>query len=227
MSQPQVDEALFSACESGGVEAVRLLLDAGADVNAREGFGNTHLHVFGWSPLHVACKYGCTPIAQLLLDNSADVNALGEASETPLHVACLNGHLDLVRLLLEKGADVNARDVHDWTPLHYVCNRTLSNIEVILTLLSHGADVEARTANAQSTPIDFACGYGHVDVVKILLEAGADPRMANYDGVTPLDWALYELRSDNPARETILDWYREHHPEMVMERYCTKNMSPG
>ncbi|MGZ5305994.1 MAG: ankyrin repeat domain-containing protein [Actinomycetota bacterium] len=86
----------------GGVDATRLLLDRGADVDA---------HGRGWmtgTPLNSAAAGGHTDVARLLLDTGADPNARQASGWTPLHSAAHNGDLELVELLLARGADLGA-----------------------------------------------------------------------------------------------------------------------
>jgi uncharacterized protein len=83
----------------GGVEAVRLLLDRGADVDA---------HGRGWmtgTPLNSAAAGGHTDVARLLLDSGADPDARQASGWTPLHSSARNGDLGLIELLLSRGAD--------------------------------------------------------------------------------------------------------------------------
>jgi len=105
--------ALFCACMNvaGGdkrPETVRLLLEAGADVNARNNFDAV--------PLHRACYRGHESIVRLLLDHGADVNAKDKNGNTPLHEAVWQANTDIIRLLIEKGADLQARNRQGHSP---------------------------------------------------------------------------------------------------------------
>ena len=91
---------LLTACFDGDVDAARLALDGGADVNRADEDGVT--------PLFVACQQGHVDVARLLLDNGAEVDRTNRNGPTPLFVACQNGHVDAARLLLDESADVNA-----------------------------------------------------------------------------------------------------------------------
>ncbi|CAK9063479.1 unnamed protein product [Durusdinium trenchii] len=77
-------------------KVVRLLLDNGADLHAREKF-------VGGTPLHHAALHGRTNVVNVLLERSPDLEALNRKRQTPLHVASLYGHLDTAKILLEKG----------------------------------------------------------------------------------------------------------------------------
>jgi ankyrin repeat protein len=84
-------------------EAARVLLEHGADPNARSENENVKV-----PPLGTAAFVRSVPLARLLLDHGADVNGRGEGGFTPLHSAAQNGDEELERLLLERGADPNA-----------------------------------------------------------------------------------------------------------------------
>lgn len=94
----------------GDEATCRVLLENGADVNARAGLGG-HSNM---TPLHIAAHNGHTSVVKMLLDHGSDVNAkrqyLDRNGITPLHLAAENGHLDAVCLLLESGANKDDQD---------------------------------------------------------------------------------------------------------------------
>jgi ankyrin repeat protein len=94
---------LFSwAAQYGYVAVVQLLIEEGADVNAKDGGERTALH---W-----AAKNGHEAVARLLIEKGANVNVMDGDRRTALHWAAENGHEAVARLLIEKWADVNAED---------------------------------------------------------------------------------------------------------------------
>jgi ankyrin repeat protein len=100
---------LLRASWKGNLEAGQCLLDCGADINARNEYGQT--------PLFTAVFFGHVEFARMLLKCGASVNVFDTLfCGTPLHRAVDKGDIQAVRLLLEHGADVNARDKHDRTP---------------------------------------------------------------------------------------------------------------
>ena len=94
------------------LDAAELLIEMGADVNAKSNNGGT--------PLRYACVRGYIDVAELLIENGADVNAKNECNGgTPLHFACGKGPVNVAELLIENGADVNAEDNDGDTPLRW------------------------------------------------------------------------------------------------------------
>ncbi len=113
--------ALHGACYWGSVDAARVLLDRGADVQAATADSFLQIHPLGCA---VATPDVPNPsddesvvlrLVELLLDRGADVNARRRDGMTALHSAAYRGHLRVIRRLVEAGADVNAR-AHDSGP---------------------------------------------------------------------------------------------------------------
>jgi len=128
-------------------EVVKLLIDKGADVNARRNNGETPLH-------HAATK----EVAELLIANSANKNAKDDSGETHLHHAAKYGRKEVVELLIAKGADVNAKRNNGQTPLHRAAGG--GHKEVAELLIAKGADLNAKIEAGQytGTPLDWAEG---------------------------------------------------------------------
>ena len=115
---------MFVACAKGDVDALRLLLDQGTEVD----WANED----GWAPLYVACFKGHVDAAQLLLDKGADINRAAKNGQTPLFIACHQGHVDAARMLLGKGAAVDQATKKGWTPLSIAKLRCHSSIVALL-----------------------------------------------------------------------------------------------
>jgi len=81
----------------GNVEIVRMLIDAGADVNLKDNNGDT--------PLHVAAKYGRVEIVRILINARANLDVQNNHDETPVHYAAMNGNPGIARMLIDAGAD--------------------------------------------------------------------------------------------------------------------------
>jgi ankyrin repeat protein len=102
---------LLIAYQNGDLDAMRLCLTHGADVNWANEDGETILYD--------ACINGSVDAARLLLERGADVHKATNSNRTPLHAASYNGHIDVVRLLLANGADadIDREDKDGDTPL--------------------------------------------------------------------------------------------------------------
>jgi uncharacterized protein len=151
--------ALLFGARSGDVEAIRLLLAAGADVN--DSLPN------GMSALVLAAHSGNGSAASLLLAKGADPNADG-IGYTALHAAILRGDLKLVQDLLAHGANPNAL-ITKGTPLR----RNSQDYNLPATLIG-------------ATPYWLAAKYVEADIMRALLAGSADPAIALPDGTTPL-----------------------------------------
>jgi ankyrin repeat protein len=121
--------ALHWAAENGLVDIAALLIEQGADVDEKDQFGNT--------PLHLALRY--PDMVRLLLDSGADVNARNAMGNTPLHLAVTDERV--VEMLLDAGAQVNARNGLDKSPLNYAMRQgtSASSLAVVETLIRAGA----------------------------------------------------------------------------------------
>ena len=149
---------LYIACDKGHVDAARLLLDKGAEVDRADEDGRT--------PLFVACFKGHVGAARLLLDKGADVNRAVK-NWTPLYVACLAGHVDVAQLLLERSTEVDRADEDGRTPLYIACEH--GDVDAARLLLDNGADV-GRAQKYGQTPLDIAKSQGHSSIVALLHE---------------------------------------------------------
>ena len=165
--------ALVFAAREGDLESARLLLAAGADVN--------QVTQYGWSPLLTAAHNRHYVLATVLLEAGADPNLANKGGWTPLYLATDNrnieggdypvrpgdlDHLDFIRTLLARGANVNAR-AKDSTE-----TRTIFTMQ---WLYEDGATAFLRAAQSAD-----------VELMKLLLAHGADPKIATANNVTAL-----------------------------------------
>eukprot|EP01038_Epipyxis_sp_PR26KG_P010357 gene10357-13913_t len=125
------DKRLYNASRDGRVVEVIYLIQAGANVNNKEGLN-------GRSPLYGASVNGHVQIVQLLIDNGADINHLDNGGYSPLYVACWNGHVQIVQLLINSQANVNQLSNSGRSPLSYAVEYNM--FEVIKLLIANGAE---------------------------------------------------------------------------------------
>jgi ankyrin repeat protein len=163
---------LIYAAVFGSVDAVRLLLDRGADAHARNSFGATAL-------VYAA---GNEAKARLLVEHGADVNAQTRQGRTPLTIAAAcNGCAAVVRLLLAKGADPKAKDGGGSTALELAA--TAGDAESVRLLLAAGSDAR-NVAKSGFTPLLGAVYNCDLPSIRALLAKGADPNARVTDAGT-------------------------------------------
>jgi len=117
---------LHMAVSKGKTDTAELLLESGAEVDARD-------RVLGWTALYEACQNGDVGTAKLLLQHGADVNTKDDTGLTALHAAAWDGNEAIVKLLLKWDADVNAKLV-GFTPEETAAIRGNEAIAEILRL---------------------------------------------------------------------------------------------
>ncbi|XP_062861971.1 ankyrin repeat domain-containing protein 50 [Trichomycterus rosablanca] len=163
--------ALRSASWGGHKEAVKMLLEAGAEVDGCDPDGRTALRAAAWG--------GHEEIMLILLDHGAGVDSVDHEERTPLIAAAYMGHKEAVEILLDAGADVNLADRNGRNALSVAAQCVPSAVgrrghgEVVSLLLERGADPEHKDRDGM-TPLLLASYEGHEEVVELLLEAGAD-----------------------------------------------------
>jgi ankyrin repeat protein len=165
-----------------------------------------------WAALHFAVQLGQLDAVRALLDAGANVNDTLADGTSPLVLATQNAHWELGAFLIDRGVDVNASK-QGWTALHQISRirRTnigflpppvgkgnMSSIDLVKKLLASGADVNAkmtrdfrdgyrnRLNRVGATSFLLAAKNDDTELMKVLLEGGADPLMPNADKTTPL-----------------------------------------
>ncbi|PNH11163.1 Ankyrin repeat domain-containing protein [Tetrabaena socialis] len=164
--------ALHWACVHGRKEAVDALLQAGADLAAKE--------MDGYTALHTASSHGRKEVVEVLLRAGAEIAAKTNDGKTALHVA---GTKAVVEALLQAGSDVAAKTDNSKTALHFAPTK-----EVVEALLLAGVDGAARTDDGW-TALHWASLGGRAEAAEALLRAGADVESKANDGATALHCA--------------------------------------
>jgi ankyrin repeat protein len=178
-----VDDRVKDIVHNALLEAARVIIEQGADVNARD--------KFGWTLLTQASRYGYLDIILLLLDHGKNVNvdATNNDCNTPLHLAAQNGQFAAARLLVERGANVNVQNKDSCTPLHEASWHN-GHPDLVLLLLEHGANLETRNKGL-STPLQLAVKKGHLAVARLLVKHDAKVNVQNTESWTPLHEASW------------------------------------
>ena len=175
---------LADAAEERDISALRALLEQGAEVNTPQLDGTTALH---WAAYHDDFETATT-----LLQKGAGIEAANRYGVTPLSLACTNGNGAMIRLFLEAGADPDSALRGGETAL-MTAART-GKLAAVKALLAHGADPNSKEAYRKQTALIWAAAEGHTEVVRTLIQAGADFRTPLQSGFTPLLFAVREGR---------------------------------
>ncbi|CAG9788484.1 unnamed protein product [Diatraea saccharalis] len=171
--------ALQRAAADGHVEAVRLLLQHGADPNKQD-----HLH--GNTALHEAAWKGYSRCVALLAGGGAELRARNGGGSAALHLACQNGHNQSCRELLLAGAPPHLQNNYGDTPLHTAARYGHAGVTRIL--ISAQCRVSEQNKNGD-TALHIAAAMGRRKLTRILLEAGCDKAIKNQQGETARDIA--------------------------------------
>jgi hypothetical protein len=153
----------------------------------------------GQHALHIALQVPALKVADYLAKRPAvNIDERNAKDETPLMLAVLKGHIGLARILIEREADVNKTG---WAPLHYAA--TYGGpvaVEQVKLLLEHHAYIDAESPNG-TTPLMMAAQYGSLDVVKLLLEEGADALLTNEQKLNAIHFAQ---RASRPSVAEVI-----------------------
>ena len=156
------DQAIHHSAERGYTEITELLLDKGADVNARGDEDKT--------PVLKAARSGNISCLELLLNRGARVDDTGTNGWTSLMWAAVNNKVSHINLLLDRGADINMKDKRGQTPLYMTA--WLGHLSVAELLLRRGAEVEWEGENS---PILAARRFCKHDVKNLLEDYRENP----------------------------------------------------
>jgi ankyrin repeat protein len=207
--------ALMWAAAQENPDVVRVLLAHGADVHIRStshllpvslggNGGNFRDAVLmpqrGVTPLLFAARHGRIDNARLLLDAGADVHEAAPNGESALVTASFSGQGRFAAFLLERGANPNDAGA-GYAALHTAVLR--GDLELVKALAARGADPNVRLTKGSrqqrdstwfalsgalvgATPFLLAAKYAEIEIMRYLVDHGADPRLPTEEGLTPL-----------------------------------------
>jgi ankyrin repeat protein len=173
----------------------------------------------GLTPLMYAARENCRECVEFLLNHEADVDLPDPSGVVPMSIAMMNSNWDIAKRLIEAGADINQWDIYGQSPLHVAIANMNSHgnnnpldmnapnqsngRDIVKMLVERGANpnqqlyfkAAGRTAfeggtGRGTTPFLAACASGDIEIVKLLLANGANPKLATADGQGPIILAV-------------------------------------
>ncbi len=183
-AQPQDrGQALFDAVARGDIPSLDRLIAAGAPLHATDSAGQT--------PLLLAVQNNNLDAATRLIAAGADINAQAANRDTPWLLAGAHGRTAMLRLMLPKGPDFSIRNRFGGNALIPACER--AHVDTVAFLVTTNIDVNHINNLGWTCLLEIVIlgdgGPRHVEVTRLVLGAGANPNIADRDGVTPLQHA--------------------------------------
>ncbi|KAK7957652.1 hypothetical protein PG988_012500 [Apiospora saccharicola] len=190
-----------SACTWGDLEALRALVDAGANIHLQDEHYATPLHDAAGRghativPLHLVIVAKSEAVVRILLRHHVDANLKtgGEGDlkgRTPLSLAAATGSTEVFRALMEHGADPQLLGDQGESPLHLAAASGFAEILQFL-LETKATDIELRDTSRDATPLSLAARWRRRDAVRLLASQGASLDVRDNTGWTPLHWAVH------------------------------------
>ncbi|XP_067950486.1 transient receptor potential cation channel subfamily A member 1 homolog [Watersipora subatra] len=203
---------LHTASKEGDCALVKQLVEEDADVRARTMKNNL-------TPFHVAVFNGKIEVVEYFLNLDESILEDQDSLKlTPLHLAVAGDHADVVELLIQRGANLNARTclwLGRLTPLELAARE--GAVKALECLLIKGGSLGEELGQRQSL-LHLSCQFGHIDSVTLLLKSGADPCLANNQGLTSIDLAI-----DNGHRKVVLKLLESEKWEKLMTHAYLEN----
>ncbi|KAL4659556.1 protein phosphatase 1 regulatory subunit 12A-like [Arapaima gigas] len=217
------DGAVFlAACSSGDTEEVLRMLERGADIN--------YANVDGLTALHQACIDDNVDMVTFLVEHGANINQPDNEGWIPLHAAASCGYLDIAEYLISQGANVGMVNSEGETPLDIAEEEAMEEL-LQNEINRQGVDVEAarkeeerimlrdarqwlnsgkindvRHIKSGGTALHVAAAKGYLEVLRLLIQAGYDVNIKDFDGWTPLHAAAH--------------WGKEEACRILVENLC-------
>jgi ankyrin repeat protein len=189
----QGDTALIIAARYQQDEALLMLLNAGADANWQN---DKRESVLFW-----AVKHNRLALTRMLLQRGAEPNHVVRHGFTPLILAVIERRLDLVTALVEGGSDINLPDDRGHRPLSWAI--ISDDISIAAALLSNETVTPPiSTSPAERSPLIWAVIVGNYEMVRLLINHGADISQQQRDRRPPLIWAV--IYRNLPVAELLL-----------------------
>jgi uncharacterized protein len=206
-SDGKAKSALHCAASTGNLTLAKSLLDLGADVNLKDDASNTPLYSASGN-IRFANRNSETPnnnleLVKLLIERGADINAGGLAGP-PLLTAIQARSYEVFDYLLKKGANVKVKNKEEMTPVMLLAytynNKDKESQNRVMALIKAGVDVNERNKSGQ-TALMIAVNNRSKEMMRTLLENGADPSIEDKNGSSILNYAI----SDPESLKIFLD----------------------
>ncbi len=181
-AKKDLNSKLFYAVEQGNIDEVKELVKNGANIYTREASGK--------KPIHIAAKKGYKNIVEFFLNEGISINDTNQSGWTSLHYAAFSGELEVAKLLVAKGANVRAENAYGQKPIdltHYGKDDGYKGVMELL--LDKGEGKVNDTDEDGCTLLRYAVIIGNLEVIKFLIDKGANIHAKDNKGRTPLDLA--------------------------------------
>lgn len=188
-------ERYLDAARRGDMTTLKLCIDKGVDIRAKDGFARSAL-------LLAVLNARDLEMVKFLQSLGLPVDEPDVRGRTPLGYAAGNGQVEMVSYLLAQDASVDRKDAQGQTPLYHAV--LIGSKESVLRLLAAGAAIDSRDQFGD-TPLIGACNKGFDDMARLLMEKGADPSLKDQEGRTARERApaeskyCRELHATKPA----------------------------
>lgn len=211
--QFNVDKFLTDGIGYNNLEQVKNSIKLGADINCKiQG---------GQSPLTYALKLAKSTknfsIIEYLINNGSNINYICDNGSVPLSIALELKNIEIIKLLINKGSNINLYYSDKSNCLHMSIIYELKNI-VEFTLKKYPTLIDSKNINGE-TPLFYAVERGNLEIIKILLNNGADIDIKRNDGLNVLTFGIkYEIIN----KVNIIKLFIQHYQKKFKFEYYSK-----